>query len=251
MQTHFHPSTTYLYRRAAQRSTKHKWNNRVFFCKRASFFVPHYVYFLSQDITKKEMKLVSVVVRHVIWHLETTELHLGYNKRSQVYNHTQGSLFHPDIKVRTALSPDAHDQLSTHRRIKSHRVSVFHSDVMTSVQYSHVIIISGLFNVLSVSVCRFSVSCTKRITMLRAGRWGHRPVGRRGRPPSRVNGASREHFLRQVSSVSDLLQILRRTAEVLQGSLVLWDQLLSEEQLHLTGEALKETPFSWTHFVLL
>ncbi|KAG7228980.1 hypothetical protein INR49_013213 [Caranx melampygus] len=49
-------------------------------------------------------------------------------------------------------------------------------------------------------VRRFSVSCTKRITMLRAGRWlGHRPMGRRGRPPSRVNGASREHFLRRVS----------------------------------------------------
>ncbi|XP_034470348.1 polyhomeotic-like protein 3 isoform X4 [Hippoglossus hippoglossus] len=46
-------------------------------------------------------------------------------------------------------------------------------------------------------VRRFSVSCTKRITVLRAGRWGHRPMGRRGRPPSRVNGASREHFLRQ------------------------------------------------------
>ncbi|XP_022613964.1 polyhomeotic-like protein 3 [Seriola dumerili] len=46
-------------------------------------------------------------------------------------------------------------------------------------------------------VRRFSVSCTKRITLLRAGRWGHRPMGRRGRPPSRVNGASREHFLRQ------------------------------------------------------
>uniref|UniRef100_A0A665X6I0 Polyhomeotic homolog 3 n=1 Tax=Echeneis naucrates TaxID=173247 RepID=A0A665X6I0_ECHNA len=46
--------------------------------------------------------------------------------------------------------------------------------------------------------CVRSVSCTKRITMLRAGRWGHRPMGRRGRPPSRVNGASREHFLRQV-----------------------------------------------------
>uniref|UniRef100_A0A8P4K0I4 FCS-type domain-containing protein n=1 Tax=Dicentrarchus labrax TaxID=13489 RepID=A0A8P4K0I4_DICLA len=47
--------------------------------------------------------------------------------------------------------------------------------------------------------CVRSVSCTKRITMLRAGRWGHRPMGRRGRPPSRVNGASREHFVRQVS----------------------------------------------------
>lgn len=48
-------------------------------------------------------------------------------------------------------------------------------------------------------VFRFNVSCTKRISMLRAGRWGQRPMGRRGRPPSRVNGVSREHFLRQVS----------------------------------------------------
>ncbi|XP_041659825.1 polyhomeotic-like protein 3 isoform X2 [Cheilinus undulatus] len=48
-------------------------------------------------------------------------------------------------------------------------------------------------------VRRFSVSCTKRISSLRAGCWGHRPMGRRGRPPSRVNGASREHFLRQTS----------------------------------------------------
>ncbi|KAI9544467.1 hypothetical protein NQZ68_001340, partial [Dissostichus eleginoides] len=47
-------------------------------------------------------------------------------------------------------------------------------------------------------VRRFSVSCTKRVTVQRVGRWGHRPTGRRGRPPgSRVNGASREHFLRQ------------------------------------------------------
>ncbi|KAI4809147.1 hypothetical protein KUCAC02_018057 [Chaenocephalus aceratus] len=47
-------------------------------------------------------------------------------------------------------------------------------------------------------VRRFSVSCTKRVTVQRVGRWGHRPTGRRGRPPgSRVNGASREYFLRQ------------------------------------------------------
>ncbi|XP_030017322.1 polyhomeotic-like protein 3 isoform X2 [Sphaeramia orbicularis] len=46
-------------------------------------------------------------------------------------------------------------------------------------------------------VRRFSLSCTKRVTVVKAGRWGHRPMGRRGRPPSRVNGASREHFLRQ------------------------------------------------------
>ncbi|XP_028987981.1 polyhomeotic-like protein 3 isoform X2 [Betta splendens] len=43
-------------------------------------------------------------------------------------------------------------------------------------------------------VRRFSVSCTRRISMLRAG---HRPAGRRGRPPSRVNGACRQQFLSQ------------------------------------------------------
>ncbi|XP_023010849.1 polyhomeotic-like protein 3 isoform X2 [Maylandia zebra] len=46
-------------------------------------------------------------------------------------------------------------------------------------------------------VRRFSVSCTKRIAVLHAGRMAHRPLGRRGRPPSRVNGASREHFVMQ------------------------------------------------------
>ncbi|XP_053739907.1 polyhomeotic-like protein 3 [Synchiropus splendidus] len=45
---------------------------------------------------------------------------------------------------------------------------------------------------------RYSVSYTKRFSLIRAGRWGHRPVGRRGRPPSRVNGASREQFLKQL-----------------------------------------------------
>ncbi|KAM9789573.1 polyhomeotic-like protein 3 [Neosynchiropus ocellatus] len=45
---------------------------------------------------------------------------------------------------------------------------------------------------------RYSVSYTKRFSLIRAGRWGNRPVGRRGRPPSRVNGASREHFLKQL-----------------------------------------------------
>ncbi|XP_076004353.1 polyhomeotic-like protein 3 [Genypterus blacodes] len=39
---------------------------------------------------------------------------------------------------------------------------------------------------------RFSVSRTKRLTVVRASHWGHRPPGRRGRPPGRVNGASRE-----------------------------------------------------------
>ncbi|XP_070775591.1 polyhomeotic-like protein 3 [Enoplosus armatus] len=62
--------------------------------------------------------------------------------------------------------------------------------------YAHTFLRSKRFCSMT-CVRRFSVSCTKRITMLRAGRWGHRPVGRRGRPPSRVNGASREHFLRQ------------------------------------------------------
>ncbi|XP_058504331.1 polyhomeotic-like protein 3 isoform X2 [Solea solea] len=49
-------------------------------------------------------------------------------------------------------------------------------------------------------VRRFSVSCTKRITMLKTCRWDHRPMGRRGRPPSRINRASREHFLRQAQT---------------------------------------------------
>ncbi|XP_019121768.2 polyhomeotic-like protein 3 isoform X2 [Larimichthys crocea] len=62
--------------------------------------------------------------------------------------------------------------------------------------YAHTFLRSKRFCSMT-CVRRFSVSCTKRITMLRAGRWGHRPMGRRGRPPSRVNGASREHFLRQ------------------------------------------------------
>ncbi|KAM9718579.1 polyhomeotic-like protein 3 isoform 1-T2 [Menidia menidia] len=46
-------------------------------------------------------------------------------------------------------------------------------------------------------VRRYSVSCMRRVNVQRAGRWARRPMGRRGRPPSRVNGASREHFLRQ------------------------------------------------------
>ncbi|XP_030257427.1 polyhomeotic-like protein 3 isoform X1 [Sparus aurata] len=62
--------------------------------------------------------------------------------------------------------------------------------------YAHTFLRSKRFCSMT-CVRRFSVSCTKRITMLRAGRWGHRPAGRRGRPPSRVNGASREHFQRQ------------------------------------------------------
>ncbi|XP_040027554.2 polyhomeotic-like protein 3 isoform X1 [Gasterosteus aculeatus] len=63
--------------------------------------------------------------------------------------------------------------------------------------YAHTFLRSKRFCSMT-CVRRFSVSCSKRITVLRAGRCGHRPAGRRGRPPSsRVNGASREHFLRQ------------------------------------------------------
>uniref|UniRef100_UPI0037E8F241 polyhomeotic-like protein 3 n=1 Tax=Semicossyphus pulcher TaxID=241346 RepID=UPI0037E8F241 len=62
--------------------------------------------------------------------------------------------------------------------------------------YAHTFLRSKRFCSMT-CVRRFSVSCTKRISMLRAARWGHRPMGRRGRPPSRVNGASREQFLRQ------------------------------------------------------
>ncbi|XP_034411860.1 polyhomeotic-like protein 3 [Cyclopterus lumpus] len=63
--------------------------------------------------------------------------------------------------------------------------------------YAHTFLRSKRFCSMT-CVRRFSVSCSKRITVLRAGRWGHRPVGRRGRPPSsRVNGASREHFMKR------------------------------------------------------
>ncbi|XP_073729711.1 polyhomeotic-like protein 3 isoform X7 [Misgurnus anguillicaudatus] len=49
-------------------------------------------------------------------------------------------------------------------------------------------------------VKRFNVSCKKRLNLLRMdklSRWPHRPMGRRGRPPSRINGGSREHFFRK------------------------------------------------------
>ncbi|XP_029686675.1 polyhomeotic-like protein 2 isoform X1 [Takifugu rubripes] len=39
---------------------------------------------------------------------------------------------------------------------------------------------------------------SKHIKLLRTGRWGHRATGRRERPPSRVNGVSREHFLKRI-----------------------------------------------------
>ncbi|KAA0719414.1 Polyhomeotic-like protein 3 [Triplophysa tibetana] len=50
-------------------------------------------------------------------------------------------------------------------------------------------------------VRRFNVSCKKRLNLLRAekiSRWPHRPMGRRGRPPSRVKSVSREHYFRKL-----------------------------------------------------
>ncbi|XP_042354352.1 polyhomeotic-like protein 3 [Plectropomus leopardus] len=77
--------------------------------------------------------------------------------------------------------------------------------------YSHTFLRSKRFCSMA-CVRRFSVSCTKRITVLRAGRWGHRPMGRRGRPPSsRVNGASREHFLRQARGSFDSEETRQRS----------------------------------------
>lgn len=49
-------------------------------------------------------------------------------------------------------------------------------------------------------VRRFTVSCKKRLSLLRTdkiSRWPHRPMGRRGRPPSRINSVSREHYFRK------------------------------------------------------
>ncbi|XP_051990601.1 polyhomeotic-like protein 3 isoform X2 [Xyrauchen texanus] len=50
-------------------------------------------------------------------------------------------------------------------------------------------------------VRRFNVRCKKHLNLLRGekiGRWPHRQMGRRGRPPSRINGGSRKHFFRQL-----------------------------------------------------
>ncbi|XP_067308465.1 polyhomeotic-like protein 3 isoform X2 [Pseudorasbora parva] len=50
-------------------------------------------------------------------------------------------------------------------------------------------------------VRRYNVSCKKRLNLLRSEkivRWPHRTMGRRGRPPSGVNGGSREHYFRQL-----------------------------------------------------
>uniref|UniRef100_A0A674MX75 FCS-type domain-containing protein n=1 Tax=Takifugu rubripes TaxID=31033 RepID=A0A674MX75_TAKRU len=47
-----------------------------------------------------------------------------------------------------------------------------------------------------------SMTCDSWFRLLhnqQTGRWGHRATGRRERPPSRVNGVSREHFLKRVS----------------------------------------------------
>ncbi|XP_041946289.1 polyhomeotic-like protein 3 isoform X2 [Alosa sapidissima] len=55
-------------------------------------------------------------------------------------------------------------------------------------------------------VRRFNVSCTRRLGLLRtdrASRWPPRPMGRRGRPPGRTDGISREHFLRQLPARLD------------------------------------------------
>ncbi|XP_072544637.1 polyhomeotic-like protein 3 isoform X2 [Salminus brasiliensis] len=49
----------------------------------------------------------------------------------------------------------------------------------------------------------FNVSSTRSLALLRAhraNRWPGRPMGRRGRPPSRINRTHREHFYRQLQS---------------------------------------------------
>ncbi|XP_061100069.1 polyhomeotic-like protein 3 isoform X2 [Conger conger] len=68
--------------------------------------------------------------------------------------------------------------------------------------YAHTFLRSKRFCSM-ICVRRFNVSCTKRISLLKAdksGRWARRTDGRRGRPPSRPDGGNREHFLRQVAA---------------------------------------------------
>ncbi|KAJ8270369.1 hypothetical protein GJAV_G00113650 [Gymnothorax javanicus] len=68
--------------------------------------------------------------------------------------------------------------------------------------YAHTFLRSKRFCSM-ICVRRFNVSCTKRISLLKAdktGRWARRTEGRRGRPPSRPDGSNREHFLRQLGA---------------------------------------------------
>ncbi|KAL0966522.1 hypothetical protein UPYG_G00296290 [Umbra pygmaea] len=63
--------------------------------------------------------------------------------------------------------------------------------------YTHTFLRSKRFCSMT-CVRRFNVSRTKRLSVLKvdkASRWGHRPMGRRGRPPGRVNRRTREHVL--------------------------------------------------------
>ncbi|XP_016135967.1 polyhomeotic-like protein 3 isoform X3 [Sinocyclocheilus grahami] len=75
-------------------------------------------------------------------------------------------------------------------------------------------------------VRRFNVSCRKRLNLFRSekvGRWPHRPMGKRGRPPSRINSGSREHFLRQQ------LQDSHRTNDNQRASNSIWIEREEEE----------------------
>ncbi|XP_016365574.1 polyhomeotic-like protein 3 isoform X6 [Sinocyclocheilus rhinocerous] len=75
-------------------------------------------------------------------------------------------------------------------------------------------------------VRRFNVSCKKRLNLFsseKVGRWPHRPMGKRGRPPSRINGRSREHFLRQQ------LQDSHRTSNNPRVSNSIWIEREEEE----------------------
>ncbi|KAK2900743.1 hypothetical protein Q8A67_008858 [Cirrhinus molitorella] len=73
---------------------------------------------------------------------------------------------------------------------------------------------------------RFNVSCKKRLNLFRSekvGRWPHKSIGKRGRPPSRINGGSREHFLGQ-------LQDSHRTNDNQRVSNSMWIEREEEEE---------------------
>ncbi|XP_073704802.1 polyhomeotic-like protein 3 isoform X2 [Garra rufa] len=73
---------------------------------------------------------------------------------------------------------------------------------------------------------RFNVSCKKRLNLFRSekvGRSPHRPMGKRGRPPSRINGGFREHFLMQ-------LQDSHRTNDNQRVSNSMWTEREEEEE---------------------
>nr|XP_023680136.1 polyhomeotic-like protein 3 isoform X2 [Paramormyrops kingsleyae] len=86
--------------------------------------------------------------------------------------------------------------------VAEERPEVLQCEFCGKTGYAHMFLRSKRFCSMT-CVRRFNVSCTKRIGLLKAdkaARWPRRTDGRRGRPPRRIDGGSRDHFLRQMAA---------------------------------------------------